>query len=333
MITKSNVETIAEVVDNIQKKNSNTNNSTFSLQILSSVADKQAEDEISLENEEQTQVNRLIEEAIASAAENNSEENSALIANVITKSNVETIAEVVDVIKKNNLKNPNAGLSLQVLNEVQIVTNNESLAFESNKQTQVNRLLEEARAAAAAEAALVAEVAAVLAAAEAAALAAQEAADLLALQILEQIALDLLNEADRLQGIADGLTEQCSAAGLNVTAMQLAQSNAESLSVNAEVSATQANDEWVEANNIVINFISPTTSKEQKNYAIAQNNANALLAVLNQRLNEAQEAQNNATMAATSTTTAQTNETSVCAKADAAQLAANETLSEANSAT
>ena len=60
--------------------------------------------------------------------------------------------------------------------------------------------------------------------------------------------------------------------------MQLAQSNAESLSVNAEVSATQANDEWVEANNIVINFISPTTSKEQKNYAIAQNNANVLLA-------------------------------------------------------
>ena len=108
--------------------------------------------------------------------------------------------------------------------------------------------------------------------------------------------------------------------------------NAESLSVNAEVSATQANDEWVEANNIVINFISPTTSKEQKNYAIAQNNANALLAVLNQRLNEAQEAQNNATTAATSTTTAQTNETSVCAKADAAQLAANEALSEANSA-
>ena len=333
IITKSDLIAIEKIVNIVEISNSKEGNSNLSLQILSSVADKQAEDEISLENEEQTQVNRLIEEAIASAAENNSEENSALIANVITKSNVETIAEVVDVIKKNNLKNPNAGLSLQVLNEVQIVTNNESLAFESNKQTQVNRLLEEARAAAAAEAALVAEVAAVLAAAEAAALAAQEAADLLALQILEQIALDLLNEADRLQGIADGLTEQCSAAGLNVTAMQLAQSNAESLSVNAEVSATQANDEWVEANNIVINFISPTTSKEQKNYAIAQNNANALLAVLNQRLNEAQEAQNNATMAATSTTTAQTNETSVCAKADAAQLAANETLSEANSAT
>ena len=95
-------------------------NSTFSLQILSSVADRATEDEsVSLENEEQTQVNRLIEEAVASAAANNNAENSALIANVITKSNVETITQVVDNIKQNNTQNPNAGLSLQVLSNVE----------------------------------------------------------------------------------------------------------------------------------------------------------------------------------------------------------------------
>ena len=165
------METITQVVDNVQTSNANTVNSTFSLQILSSVADSQNEDSISLENEEQVQVNRLIEEAVASAAENDNAENSALIANVITKSNVETITEVVNNVKKNNLKSPNAGLSLQVLNEVEVNTNNESITLESNKQTQINRLLEEALAAAAAEAAaiLAAEKAAAQAAAAAAA--------------------------------------------------------------------------------------------------------------------------------------------------------------------
>ena len=165
------METITQVVDNVQTSNANTVNSTFSLQILSSVADSQNEDSISLENEEQVQVNRLIEEAVASAAENVNAENSALIANVITKSNVETITEVVNNVKKNNLKSPNAGLSLQVLNEVEVNTNNESITLESNKQTQINRLLEEALAAAAAEAAaiLAAEKAAAQAAAAAAA--------------------------------------------------------------------------------------------------------------------------------------------------------------------
>ena len=171
VITKSNVETITQVVDNVQTSNANTVNSTFSLQILSSVADSQAKDSISLESEEQVQINRLIEEAVASAGENDNAKNSALIANVITKSNVETITEVVNNVKKNNLKSPNAGLSLQVLNEVEVNTNNESITLESNKQTQINRLLEEALAAAAAEAAaiLAAEKAAAQAAAAAAA--------------------------------------------------------------------------------------------------------------------------------------------------------------------
>ena len=171
VITKSNVETITQVVDNVQTSNANTVNSTFSLQILSSVADRQSEESISLENEEQTQVNRLIEEAVASAAANiNNAENSALIANVITKSNVETITQVVDSVKQNNTQNPNASLSLQVLSDVEVSTNNESITLESNKQTQINRLYEEALAAAAAEAAaILAAEAAAAAAAEAAA--------------------------------------------------------------------------------------------------------------------------------------------------------------------
>ena len=333
IITKSDVKSIESIVDIVKTSNASEANSNLSLQILSSVADRQTEDSISLENEEQTQVNRLIEEAVASAAANNNAENSALIANVITKSDVETITQVVDTIKKNNTQNPNAGLSLEVVTNIESIANNDSMTIEPNKQTQINRLLEEAIAAAAAEEAMAEEAAATFATAQAAALAAQQAADLLAQQIADEIAQDSLDEAERLQRIADGLFEQCSAAGANVIAMQLAQSSAEQNAQNAEISVVSANAAWVEASNIIINFVSPVTKAEWDNFELAQNNVNNALDLLNQRNDEAQVAQENSTTAAIQTTNAQTNKTSICAKADAAQTAADEALSVANSAT
>ena len=333
IITKSDVKSIESIVNIVKTSNASEANSNLSLQILSSVADRQTEDSISLENEEQTQVNRLIEEAVASAAANNNAENSALIANVITKSDVETITQVVDTIKKNNTQNPNAGLSLEVVTNIESIANNDSMTIEPNKQTQINRLLEEAIAAAAAEEAMAEEAAATFATAQAAALAAQQAADLLAQQIADEIAQDSLDEAERLQRIADGLIEQCSAAGANVIAMQLAQSSAEQNAQNAEISVVSANAAWVEASNIIINFVSPVTKAEWDNFELAQNNVNNALDLLNQRNDEAQVAQENSTTAAIQTTNAQTNKTSICAKADAAQTAADEALSVANSAT
>ena len=207
------------------------------------------------------------------------------------------------------------------------------MTIEPNKQTQINRLLEEAIAAAAAEEAMAEEAAATFATAQAAALAAQQAADLLAQQIADEIAQDSLDEAERLQRIADGLIEQCSAAGANVIAMQLAQSSAEQNAQNAEISVVSANAAWVEASNIIINFVSPVTKAEWDNFELAQNNVNNALDLLNQRNDEAQVAQENSTTAAIQTTNAQTNKTSICAKADAAQTAADEALSVANSAT
>ena len=332
IITKSDVKSIENIVNIVKTSNASEANSNLSLQILSSVADRQSEESISLENEEQTQVNRLIEEAVASAAANNNAENSALIANVITKSNVETITQVVDNIKKNNTQNPNAGLSLEIVTSLELTANNQSITIESNKQTQINRLLEEAIAAAAAEEAIAEEAAATLAAAQAAALAAQQAADLLAQQIADQIALDLLNKAERLQRIADGLIEQCSAATINVIAMNLAQSSAEQEAIETETSATNANEEWVIANNIFINFVSPVTKEEKKNYAIARSNANSSLALANRRLRDAENAQSRVSNATTLAATALTNKTSICANANAAQAAADEALSAASAA-
>ncbi|MDB9768078.1 FecR domain-containing protein [Candidatus Pelagibacter ubique] len=118
IITKSDVKSIENIVNIVKTSNASEANSNLSLQILSSVADRQTEEGTSLENEEQTQVNRLIEEAVAAAAANNNAENSALIANVITKSNVETITQVVDNVQTSNASTANSTFSLQILSSV-----------------------------------------------------------------------------------------------------------------------------------------------------------------------------------------------------------------------
>jgi len=315
VITKSNVETITQVVDNVQTSNANTVNSTFSLQILSSVADSQNEDSISLENEEQVQVNRLIEEAVASAAENDNAENSALIANVITKSNVETITEVVNNVKKNNLKSPNAGLSLQVLNEVEVNTNNESITLESNKQTQINRLLEEALAAAAAEAAAIlaaekaaaqaaaAAAAAVTAAAEAAAaeaaaiLAAAEAAAAAAVTAAAEVAAAeeaaeeeaAAAEAEALAR-ANNLTAKCNVAKANVLQKKGAIITATTNRNEAKSAEAAALLLYNNAVNAVTSYVSPATEAEIAEFAQLKATRDALKITYDLRVTETEDA-------------------------------------------
>jgi hypothetical protein len=114
--------------------------------------------------------------------------------------------------------------------------------------------------------------------------------------------------------------------------MNLAQSSAEQEAIETETSATNANEAWVIANNIFINFVSPVTKEEKKNYAIARNNANSSLALANRRLRDAENAQSRVSNATTLAATALTNKTSICANADAAQAAADEALSAASAA-
>jgi len=265
IITKSDVKSIENIVNIVKTSNASEANSNLSLQILSSVADSQSEESISLENEEQTQVNRLIEEAVASAAANNNVENSALIANVITKSNVETITQVVDNIKKNNVQSPNAGLSLQVLSDVQVVANNESLIIESNKQTQINRLLEEAIAAAAAEAAaiLAAEEAADQAAAEAAAaiLAADQAAAEAAAAILAAEEATILAEAEAAETLA---AEEAAAQAI---------ANANASNLTAKCNAAIANVQNIEGTKIMVIMNRDQTQSDEQAALILYNNA------------------------------------------------------------
>jgi len=146
IMTKSDVDTIGIMVDNISLISANNLDSKFSLQILSSVADVRLENSIDFDDEKQSQVNRLIEGAVATVG--NSEESSMMLANVMSKSNADTISMMVDNIQIADRANPNTNLSLQVLSSVADVSAQNTVYLQDNEQTQVNRLIEAAVATA-----------------------------------------------------------------------------------------------------------------------------------------------------------------------------------------
>ena len=347
VITKSNVETITQVVDNVQTSSAKTVNSTFSLQILSSVVDQQINESTSLENEEQAQVNRLIEEAVASATTNNNAENSALIANVITKSNVETVTQVVDNIKESNTQNPNASLSLQVLNDVEVSTNNESITIESNKQTQINRLYEEALAAAAAEAAAILaakEAAAAVtkkaaAAVAAAAVAAEEAAAAVAAAILaaeeaaaaaaaeeeaveEEEAAEAAAAAAAALARANNLTARCNAAKANVLGIKGRIITATANKNEAEEAESAALILYNAAQLGVRQYVSPVTEEEHAELDQLRSTRDALKISYDISVAAAEDASITLTNLNITLATAIETRDTLCAQADAAQAAA-----------
>ena len=146
IMTKSDVDTIGIMVDNISLIAANNLDSNFSLQILSSVADVRLENSIIFDDEKQIQVNRLIEGAVTTAG--NSKENTMMLANVMSKSNADTISMMVDNIQIADRANPNTNLSLQVLSSVADVSTQNTVYLQGKEQTQVNRLIEEAVATA-----------------------------------------------------------------------------------------------------------------------------------------------------------------------------------------
>ena len=81
------------MVDSIKEVNENNIDSNLSLQVLSAVADATSVDEVSLESERQTEVNKLIESAVANA--NNNSQNFAINENLL--SIVQQIDNLYDV--------------------------------------------------------------------------------------------------------------------------------------------------------------------------------------------------------------------------------------------
>ena len=260
---------------------------------------------------------------------------------MITKSNVETITEVVDSIKKKNTQSPNAGLSLEIITNVEATVNNESLIIESNKQTQINRLLEEAIAAAAAEAAaiLAAEEAAEQAAAQEAAaiLAAEQAAIEEAAAILAAEEAVILAEAEAAailaaeedaaeaiaQAIANNLTAKCNAAIANVQNINgtkiIATMNRNQTQSDESVALKLYND----AKKSVNQYASPVTADEFTELDQLRSTRDALKISYDISVTAAENASITLTNLNITLATAITTRNTLCAQAAAAQSVAN----------
>ena len=142
VITKSDILVMEFIIDNIQETDEQDLNSNISLQILSSVATLQSSESINLENEEQTQINRLIQKAVERSEDNI--DDSILLANIITKSDVSVIEEIINFIQEVEEDDEETNISLQVLSSVATLQSSESINLENEEQTQINRLIQKA---------------------------------------------------------------------------------------------------------------------------------------------------------------------------------------------
>ena len=144
VMSKSNADTISMMVDNIQifddqsalQGGNNNENSSLSLQILSSVSDINFESGSTFQSSEQTQVNRLIQNAIASAG--NNAEDSMMLANVITKSDSTTVGIMFDSIATVSSKDVNSTLAVQVLSSVAITAADSTTSVNTELKDKVN---------------------------------------------------------------------------------------------------------------------------------------------------------------------------------------------------
>jgi ribosomal protein L22 len=125
VITKSDAGSISLMINRIQTVSESNPNSNLSLQVLSSVADANAARATTdpaglnttfLNTGGQSEVNKLIESAVANAG--NNPESSKMLANVITKSDAGSISLMINRIQTVSESNPNSNLSLQVLSSV-----------------------------------------------------------------------------------------------------------------------------------------------------------------------------------------------------------------------
>ena len=194
IISKSDGATIEKMINIVSLSDTNDPNSNLSLQVLSSVADANAATDPAglnttfLNTGGQSEVNKLIESAVANAG--NNPESSKMLANVITKSDAATVGTMLNNIATVSSKDSNSTLAAQVLSFVAITAADSTTSVNTELKDKVNFFIdtvtktseaaataaEEEAAATAAATAAEEEAAATAAATEAAEEAAEEAA-------------------------------------------------------------------------------------------------------------------------------------------------------------
>ena len=98
IISKSDGATVERMVNFVEISDANNEGSSLSLQVLSSVADATSFYNVDFDDEGQTQIDRLMEDAVFSAA--NSEDGAMFLANIMSKGSEESVYMMMDTIGK-----------------------------------------------------------------------------------------------------------------------------------------------------------------------------------------------------------------------------------------
>ena len=142
IISKSDGATVERMVNFVEISDANNEGVNLSLQILSSVADARSLNEVNFGNEEQSQVDRLMEEAVFNAA--NSEDGAMFLANIMSKGSEESVYMMMDTIGQVGETFTDSTLALEVLSSMAENESFDDMNFEGEGQAQFDQMMETA---------------------------------------------------------------------------------------------------------------------------------------------------------------------------------------------
>ena len=147
IISRSDGDTVERMVNFVEISDANNEGTNLSLQILSSVADARSLNEVNFGNEEQSQVDRLMEEAVFNAA--NSEDGAMYLANIMSKGSEESVYMMMDTIGQVGETFTDSTLALEVLSSMADNESFDDMNFGDQGQDLFDDMMEDAVYAAA----------------------------------------------------------------------------------------------------------------------------------------------------------------------------------------
>ncbi|MDA9062943.1 FecR domain-containing protein [Candidatus Pelagibacter sp.] len=142
IISKSDGATVERMINFVEISDANNEDANLSLQVLSSVADATSFYNVDFDNEGQAQIDRLMEDAVYSAAK--SEDGAIYLANIMSKGSEESIYMMMDTIGQVGETFTDSTLALEVLSSMAENDSFDDMNFGDQGQAQFDNMMEDA---------------------------------------------------------------------------------------------------------------------------------------------------------------------------------------------
>ncbi|MDC1280427.1 putative Ig domain-containing protein [Pelagibacteraceae bacterium] len=142
IISRSDGDTIERMVNFVEISDANNEGTNLSLQILSSVADARSLNDNEFGNEEQSTVDRLMEEAVFNAT--NSEDGAMYLANIMNKGSEESVYMMMDTIGQVGETFTESTLALEVFSSMAENESFDDMSFGDQGQDLFDNMMEDA---------------------------------------------------------------------------------------------------------------------------------------------------------------------------------------------